>query len=138
MLAGERYMAKEREISRFFIATKYNKVTPSLARTLHEHWLAIESDPQLYSKFKIPPMVSYTKHKALRTIVKNKVFACPRLTFSLSQGPLPLPINQVPRTSPPSDLHVQIVRGVPRLLRHAVIRSRSNHMYPIDTSLTCN
>ena len=28
-----------------FVTTKYNSVIPSLAKTLHTHWLAIESDP---------------------------------------------------------------------------------------------
>ena len=42
MFAGEPYSAKRREISKLFVTTKYKYVRPSLAKTLHTHWLAID------------------------------------------------------------------------------------------------
>ena len=137
MLAGERYTTKQREISKFFVTTKYNFVRPSLAKTLRTYWLAIESDPHLYSKFKVPPMVSYTRSKSLKTLVKNNRFACPDLIV-----PFPKPLSHFKFNKFQGQAHSRTCTSVrckvcPRLLQHAVIRSRNNDLYPLDPSLTC-
>ena len=137
ILAGEPFTEKRKEISEFFVTTKFDHVRPSLAKTLHKHWLAIESDPQLFSRFKIPPMVSYTRSRSLKTTIKNKKFACPNLI-----SPFPVPPSPFLHTLLQPQTCLQACTSkrclvCPRLLRHAVVRSRNDSIFPIDTSITC-
>ena len=125
ILSGESYAAKERDVSEFFMTTKYNHVCLFLVKTLHIHWLATESDPQLYRHFKIPPMMSYVRNKSLKTTVRNR-FACPDLI-----SPFPEPSSSFQQTQSQGQAHLQTCSSkrcqvCPRLLKHAVVCSKDN------------
>ena len=138
ILDGEAFAVKQRNISQSFVMTRYNHVRPSLAKTLHTHWLAIESDPKLYSRFIIPPMVSFVRSRSLKTTIKNKKFACPNLISPLSCVPFQ---HTTCNFRPQARLQIcssKLGLVCPRLLRHTVVRSCNNTLFPIDTTLTCS
>ena len=120
-----------------FVTAKYIKSKPTLNNALHKHWLAIESDPVLYHRCKVPPMLSYTKFKPLKARLRNNKFNHPRLVPPYPVPPSPFPMLKLKKCDGTNTCRNKACGVCPRLLTHTVVRSHSNVLYPIDTSLAC-
>ena len=121
-----------------FFVCKFLKTSPSTTNALHRHWLAIESCPYLSRRLPAPPMVSHTNFRSLKGILRNNKFNLPHLTPPDLHAPSPFPVSPFKRYDV-SGKGCSSNRCVvcPNRLFHAVVRSRTNTIVPIDPSLTC-
>lgn len=120
-----------------FFVTEYARFQPSLTWLLRKYWLAVESNPQLMSRFQDPPMVSNKGHRNLQARLTRALVHAPSRLSTMPESAVRLPVFTLPplqdvRCGRPDCVTCAALTG------HSWVRSHVTHvLHPVDTALHC-